>query len=127
MKGKNRTFTFNEEQIKDAIEFALDDTVLMWRDFVRDITPRDPMRPPKNPNAKVTGNLKRSISSEKLWRFEHVIGTIQGEGEYGWFQEFWTRYMAPRSFVRLWLIEWEDKLVSNFAKVTRQRLASFLN
>jgi hypothetical protein len=29
MKGKNRTFTFNEEQIKDAIEFALDDTVLM--------------------------------------------------------------------------------------------------
>lgn len=126
IRGKGWEFTLDEKQLEDALEFALDDTVLRIRSMVRDIAPRDPRRPPKNPNAKVTGNLKRSINSEKVGKFSHIVGTNQGEAEYGWYQEFGTRFMPPRSFLRLAIIENEEVILQHFAKTAKDRLRSFL-
>lgn len=116
----------DDERVMDAVEFALDDTVLMLKEKVRDITPRDPRRPPKDLSRKVTGNLKRSISSEKKWKYKHIIGTMQSVANYGFHLEFWTRFMRPRSFLRLALIENEDEAKSHFIKIIRRRLWRFM-
>jgi hypothetical protein len=99
----------DEEKIKDALEFGMDDVVLMLEGKVKDITPRDPERLPMNPDAPVTGNLKRSITTNKESKYKHIIGTLQNAANYGYWLEFGSRYMAPRSFLRLALIENEEE------------------
>jgi hypothetical protein len=82
VKGKGYEFKLDDEKIKDALEFGMDDVVLMLEGEVKDITPRDPTRLPKNPNAPVTGNLKRSIKSDKISKYKHIIGTLQNAANY---------------------------------------------
>lgn len=56
----------DERAIEQAMEVALTGGIQHLTNKIIEITPRDPARPPKNRNAKVTGNLKRSIGYEKV-------------------------------------------------------------
>jgi HK97 gp10 family phage protein len=111
---------FNQAKVDFAMWWALLDSVQFLTKKVRDITPRDPKRPPKNLQAKVTWNLKNSIDFEKTSEFSYKIGTIQNEAEYGKFLEFGTAFMQPRSFVRKWIIDNKDKALTNFERRFKQ-------
>lgn len=114
--------TIDTAKIERAMEMALVDSVQLLQERVLEITPRDPKRLPKNVNAKVTWNLKRSIAYQQVWQFEFKIGTNQGEAEYWKFLEFGTPHMAPRSFLRKGIIDNKDEVLANFKKRFKQAL-----
>lgn len=66
------------------------------------MAPRDPKRPPKDPNRRVTGNLRNSITTSDL-RTVGMSGTLSAEvgptALYGEFQELGTSTMPPRPFM----------------------------
>lgn len=111
---------FNQAKVNFATSWALVDTVQFLTKKVRDITPRDAKRPPKNLKAKVTWNLKNSIDYQKTSDFSYKIGTIQNDAEYWRFLEFGTVYMKPRSFVRKWIIDNKEKASINFQRRFKQ-------
>lgn len=110
------------EKIENALSMALLDSVQLLQNKIIDITPRDPERLPKNVNVPVTGNLKRSIAIEQVWKFEYKIWTLQGQAEYAKFLEFWTARMQPRSFLRKWIIDNKEIVMDNFQKRFNQSL-----
>lgn len=115
-------FQFDDAKINTAMEMALLDSVQLLQEEILKITPRDPKRPPKDPSRKVTGDLKRSIDFQQKSQFEFVIGTKQGEAEYGKYLEFGTPRMAPRSFLRQGIIDSKDLVLKNFALRFKQAL-----
>lgn len=112
----------NMKAVEKALEGAMFDTVLMWVNEVKKITPRDPARPPNDPSQPVTWNLKRSVSYEKKWKLHYKIWTQQGQAEYWKYLEFWTVFMEPRSFIRKWLFSNKEKLRQNLIKRFKQIL-----
>jgi len=131
-------FTLNTKEITKAIKWAMLDSVQLLEERILEITPRDPKRLPQNINRKdwkkpkrrwwvasvggnyypqVTGNLKRSIAYQEIGAFVFKIGIKQWEGEYWEMLEFWTKFMAPRSFLRKWIIDNRADILKNFAKV----------
>jgi HK97 gp10 family phage protein len=114
------TFILEIDPIHKAVELALEEWARAFVDEIVKITPRDPQRLPKNPNAKVTWNLKRSIQYEKISDSHFRVGVVgawikNGQivkswkwavpAEYGLYLEFWTIRMKPRSFIRKALID----------------------
>ena len=98
--------TIDQDKIAKAIDFALTAWVKFLQDKILLITPRDLARPPKNSSRKVTGNLKKSIWSQKISDLEHVVGVRKWfyDTEIYWaYQEFGTVKMPPRSYLRKWL------------------------
>lgn len=114
--------TLNTGKINNALWGALLDSVMMLTNDVIAITPRDPKRLPLDPSVRVTGDLKRSIDYQQVGELEYKIGTKQWEAEYWKFLEFGTPKMAPRSFLRKWLIDNKDKVLRNFGKRFAQGL-----
>lgn len=112
----------NTAKIEKAMEMALLDSVMLLQEKILEITPRDPARLPKDPNAKVTWNLKRSIDYQQIWQFEFKIGTKQGEAEYWKFLEFGTPRMQPRSFLRKWILDNKELVLKNFEKRFKQAI-----
>lgn len=120
------TVTIDEAKIERAIEDALFDTVEMAKEKIKEITPRDAKRPPKDISQHVTWALRNSIDSEKKWKFEYIIWTQQGmiswesgsgvPDNYAWVQEFWSEYTPARSFLRKWITDNAKKMTDNFAK-----------
>jgi HK97 gp10 family phage protein len=51
---------------------------------------------------------------------------LQNAANYWYWLEFGSRYMAPRSFLRLALIENEEKAWRLFAKIVKRRLNRYL-
>lgn len=116
------TMKLDTAKVERAMEMALLDSVMLLQEKILEITPRDPKRLPKNINAKVTWNLKRSIAYEQVWQFEFKVGTNQGEAEYWKFLEFGTAHMEPRSFLRKWILDNKDEVLENFKKRFKQSL-----
>lgn len=114
--------TINTEGLKLIFEKAMVDSVEMLEDKIKSITPRDPARPPKNPDVPVTGNLKRSIGHKQLDQFKFIIWTKQDEAEYWRHLEFWTMHMESRSFLRLWIEMFKPEIIKNFKKQVRKGL-----
>ena len=112
----------DQARIDRAMEMALLDSVQLLQEKILEITPRDPKRLPKDINAKVTWNLKRSIAYQQVWQFEFKIGTNQGEAEYWKFLEFGTPKMAPRSFLRKGIIDNKELVLKNFETRFKQAL-----
>jgi len=115
-------FKFNNEMFEDILEEALFDSVLFLQDKITDITPRDPNRLPENPNAKVTWNLKRSVTVNKQWPLKYAIWVAQNEAEYWFYLEFWTKKMWARSFLRKWLFDNKVEAMEIFANTSRKSL-----
>ena len=46
--------SMDQERINKAMEMALLDSVQLLQEKILEITPRDPKRPPKDPDARVT-------------------------------------------------------------------------
>lgn len=123
--------TFDEGILYEMLGNALEDTAQYVATEVRRITPRDPQRMPKNPNAKVTGNLKRAIVDSN-WSYPwvekrsnlHYIVWVSNDIEYAKYLEFWTKRMAPRSFLRKTMIDKEKQIIdvlnSTFDVLTRK-------
>jgi len=107
----------NTEKINKAMSMALYDSVLLLQERIIEITPRDLKRPPKNPSAKVTGNLKRSIAYQKMSEFQYKIGTTQWMAEYWAHLEFGTVRMEPRSFLRKWIADNKNDIIKHFGKI----------
>ncbi|MCP4523343.1 MAG: hypothetical protein GY828_03925 [Candidatus Gracilibacteria bacterium] len=123
-------FSLNTYAIEKSIDESLSITSNLLVAKVRENTPRDKKRLPKNTiNRKdgkkpfrsshykpvqingnwyegVTGNLKRSISMEKLSNTNYAVGIIKGPTEeYGKHLEFGTDVMEERSFLRKGLVD----------------------
>jgi hypothetical protein len=60
--------------IEEAVDASIEAGAILYQSGIISITPRDPDRPPVNPNAKVTGNLKRAIGYKKIGKFHYVVG-----------------------------------------------------
>lgn len=128
--GKNikmSTVKMDMGRIEFATQKALYKTTLRLVDETQKITPRDPKRPPNDPEQHVTGNLKRSIWLEKVNDYEYKVGTQQGDftnddGEttepesYAPDLEFWTEYMKPRSFIRQTLVDKTKEVTELFSE-----------
>lgn len=129
----------DEEKIFSAMEMALNSTVSEIEKEIIKITPRDKNRLPKNPERKVTWNLKRSIKTEAIDRFKYKIGSTQGEDQYAAIHEFggvieiprrkkwvivWTYvvYIPPRSYLRKTIFEKSEKFEKYFQKVVNRLL-----
>lgn len=123
-------FSLNTYAIEKSIDESLSITSNLLVTKVRENTPRDKKRLPKNTiNRKdgkkpfrsshykpvqinwnwyewVTWNLKRSISMEKLSNTNYAVGIIKWPTEEYWKHlEFWTDNMEERSFLRKWLVD----------------------
>lgn len=133
-------FSFSQDSIiDDAVDFALQDMVLFLQQKIKEITPRDKNRLPQNINRKdgkaphrskrppvriwgnwypwVTGNLKRSISHEKITNFFFMIGVQKWPTtKYAAAQEFGTIHIPPRSFIRKWIFDNLDPAKRVFQK-----------
>lgn len=117
--------TIDIANIYKAVDWATNEGALALIDEIVQITPRDPKRLPIDRNAKVTWNLKRSIQHERLW-FGHYkvgvagawvkwslpisIGKWATPARYWFYQEFGTKYIKPRSFIRKSFIEKQEKI-----------------
>lgn len=124
--GKSRkmsTLEIDFERIENAIEYALDDSIEILKEWIKKITPRDPLRPPKDMSQHVTGNLRNSIDNEKLSRFSYLIGTQKAELSYAGAQEFGTEHIPARSYLRQWLKDNKRRFVSNLQNVIKKRLS----
>lgn len=124
-----------------AIEKSIDETLTIASNIlvvkVRENTPRDKKRLPKNTIDRkdgkkpfrsshfkpvqinwhwyewVTWNLKRSIWMEKVWSWNYAVWIIKWITEEYWKHlEFWTDTMEERSFLRKWLVDNEKELIS---------------
>ncbi len=124
-----------------AIEKSIDETLTIASNIlvvkVRENTPRDKKRLPKNTIDRkdgkkpfrsshfkpvqinwhwyewVTWNLKRSIWMEKVWSWNYAVWIIKWVTEEYWKHlEFWTDTMEERSFLRKWLVDNEKELIS---------------
>ncbi len=124
-----------------AIEKNIDETLTIASNIlvvkVRENTPRDKKRLPKNTIDRkdgkkpfrsshfkpvqinwhwyewVTWNLKRSIWMEKIWSWNYAVWIIKWITEEYWKHlEFWTDTMEERSFLRKWLVDNEKELIS---------------
>lgn len=95
----------DEAKILNAMAMALNSTVSEIEKEISEITPRDKNRPPKDPERKVSWNLKRSIRSEMINDFNYVIWVMQWDEEsYAAMQEFWWVVEIPRR--RKWVVIW---------------------
>ena len=122
-----------------AIEKSIDESLMITSNIlvtkVREITPRDKKRLPKNTIDRkdgkkpfshynpvqinwhwyewVTWNLKRSIWMEKISSWNYAVWIIKWVTEEYWKHlEFWTDIMEERSFLRKWLVDNEKQLIS---------------
>lgn len=112
------TVTIDNIRIEKAIDFAVLAGAQVLEAKIVEITPRDLARPPKDPSRKVTGNLKRSIWTQRIDSGKYLVGVRQwylNAAKYGAYLEFWTVRMAPRSFLRKW-IEDNINLIQNVIK-----------
>lgn len=125
-------FTLNEDWLRGAVSMSLEEWARFAVDKIVDVTPRDPKRLPINPKAKVTGALRRSIDFEKVSDTTYKVGVV-GAGvkgnwipisvwkgatpaEYGYYQEFGTIRMKPRSFIRKTYFEKSDDIINHTQK-----------
>ena len=90
------------------------------------LTPRDRNRMPQNPDAKITGNLKRATQNEQVSKYKWKIGVLRwwkwSPEEYGTYLEFGTRYMQPRSFLRLWLTKYKPEFMQEVVRIANKLL-----
>lgn len=96
------------DKIEKVLEFGLLSWVQVLESKIKDITPRDQNRLPNNPNIKVTWNLRRSISYEKIDKLTYKIWVRSwyfNTEKYWLYQEYWTSKLPQRSFIRKWIIE----------------------
>lgn len=131
--------TLNKGGIYKALDMALEEWSRMLVDEIVKITPRDPTRPPLDPSRKVTGNLKRSVNYERIDRTHYKVW-VQGAGvngigiptsigkgaspaEYGYYLEYWTVRMKPRSFVRKALFDQREKVITYIQKIFNRLLS----
>ena len=115
-------FNLDETPLLKAIEFGIESAIQsIIPDIVR-ITPRDPLRLPKDPSRPVTGRLKDSIAYRKNSRFDFSVGTLNKAPSYAYWQEFGTPTMRPRSFLRKGVIDNAEKLYKNFILAVNSRL-----
>jgi len=142
-------FSLNTIALKRSIDESVQITSNILVAKVREDTPRDKERLPKNnidrldgktPQRSshykpvqidghwyewVTWNLKRSIGMEKVWPWRYVVWVNQWITEEYWIAlEFWTDYIEERSFLRQWLEKNEKELVhilkSNFSNLLKK-------
>lgn len=114
------------DKIEEVLEFWLLSWIQVLESKIKDITPRDQNRLPNNPNIKVTGNLRRSISYEKIDNLYYKIWVRSwyfDTEKYWFYQEYWTSKMPPRSFIRKWIIE-NQKLIQS---VINKSILSYLS
>jgi len=99
---------------EDLLDNAIEELSIKAVSKIQDITPRDKNRMPKNPNAKVTWSLKRSIWYNKESKFNYKVGSkMWAKNSLSWEEtntywmhlEFWTKNMKPRSFLRKWIYD----------------------
>ncbi len=141
-------FSLNTIALKRSIDESVQITSNILTSKVREITPRDKDRLPKNnidrkdwkaPERSshykpvqiewhwyewVTWNLKRSIWMQKIWEWRYVVGVNQWVTEEYWrVLEFWTDDIEKRSFLRQGLDENRKELTyilkSNFTKLLK--------
>lgn len=141
------TIKIDTSVVADALEYALIGTAQVGLEEIVKITPRDPKRMPQNIDRKdgkkpnrsthfkpvnigghwyqwVSGMLKRSVAMEKTSQFQVRIGIQRWPTElYGRAQEFGTPRIPPRSFLRKWIIDNNDKLVKRFKSLFKFRLS----
>jgi len=142
-------FSLNTIALKRSIDESVQITSNILVAKVREITPRDKDRLPKNnidrldgetPERSshykpvqiewhwyewVTWNLKRSIWMQKIWEWRYVVWVNQWYTEEYWrVLEFWTDDIEKRSFLRQWLEDNEKELTymlkSNFTKLLKK-------
>lgn len=132
--------TLDTDGIYKALDMALEEWSRKLADEIVKITPRDPKRPPLDPSRKVTGNLKRSINYERVDGTRYKVGVqgawittkwlpiSKGKGAtpalYGYYLEFWTVRMKPRSFIRKALLEQRGKITKYIQQVFNRLLKS---
>lgn len=113
------------KKIQQAAEIAVYEWALTLQDEVVKITPRDPQRPPKNMKANVTGNLKKSIGIQKVTPLSYLVGVREwfyNTEEYGFYQEYGTIRIPPRSFLRKALLEKSPMIVKTIQDTFNQAL-----
>ena len=142
-------FSLNAIALKRSIDESVQITSNTLISKVREITPRDKDRLPKNnidridwktPERSshykpvqidghwyewVTWNLKRSIWMQKVWDWRYVVWVNQWYTEEYWrVLEFWSDDVEKRSFLRQWLDENKNELTyilkSNFSKLLKK-------
>jgi len=131
MKSKFILNKIGVQKVENAIWEALFSAVLNIVSDIKEITPRDLKRPPKNPNVSVTWSLERSIGWQKINKFQYKVWSKQGAkndktweatNTYWEHLEYWTKYMKPRSFIRKWIYDNIDKTQKFFTKTLKKLL-----
>lgn len=139
-------FKFSDDFIiEEAIDFALKDVSLFFEQKIRENTPRDLERLPNNINRKdwlaptrkwmnpvmigwnwyewVTGNLKRSIGHEKIWRLEFQVWVKKWPASaYAYAQEYGYWHIPERSFVRKGINDNLEQAKKVYEKALKQYL-----
>lgn len=88
------------DKLYDAIEYGMEAGLQNLVPKIKEITPRDPNRMPKDPSQPVTGRLKDSIDYKQLEKFKFILGTLYKAPTYAYYQEFGTTKTPPRSYIR---------------------------
>jgi hypothetical protein len=138
-------FSFNKRSLEDIVDISIFIWAEMIQGLAQDYAPRDKNNLPKNINNKnwekpernirsnnkhyyrkpvlinwnwyewVTWNLKRSIWTEKLWKWEYIIWVkIWPASDYAATHEFWdeSRGIPKRSFLKRSIDEnWKEVLL----------------
>lgn len=85
------------------------------------MTPRDPLRLPQNPSARVTWNLRRSVQYEEKGKLDFIIWVVRGPTEeYAWAQEFGTNHIPARSYLRRGIIQNSREILRTIESVFSQ-------
>jgi hypothetical protein len=88
-------------------------------DKIKKLAPRsDLQQPVQHPEVPTTWRLEESIHHRKNTNKEYSyrIGTPTSV-TYAEYQEYWTRYIPPRSFLRRWLLDYSTEVERYFEKL----------